>query len=430
MNAPRDGDSGDWQEGQRFEALLIDLSTRFVNVPADQVDREIEDAQRRVCECLQLDASLLWQWTCQPSARLRLTHLHRPLGGPPTPAQAEAPMLFPWAYAQLLAGRMYVYATLDDLPPEAAHDKQTFQRHGVKSNIGLPLCVGGGPPVGALTFNTMRAHRSWSAAIVTRLQLVAQIFANALARKRADAEARQRLRQLAHLNRIATVGELATTLAHELNQPLGAILHNAEAAEQMLQHDAPDLDELRAIVACIKRDDARAGAVIDRLRTLLCQRSVDMQPVDLHGLVDEVVSLAFADATARGVRIVAAIPAGLPAVRCDRVHVQQVLLNLIVNAMDAIAETGGDGARVTIDARAGDGQVEVRVCDTGPGIAPQALPNVFDPFFTTKPGGMGMGLAITRTIVEAHGGRIWADGDGGGATFHFTLPVDAVQAGR
>jgi len=428
MNTPRMSRHGELQEGQRFEALLIDLSARFVNVPADQVDREIEDAQRRVCEGLKLDASLLWQWTDQPSARLKLTHVYGPLGGPP-PAQMDVQAALPWAHAQMLAGRMYVNTTLDQLPPEAERDKATFQRHGVKSNIGLPLSVGGGPPVGVLTFNTMREHRVWSEAVVTRLQLVGQIFANALARKRADAEARLHLRQLAHLNRVATMGELATALAHELNQPLGAILRNAEAAEQMLLEAAPDLEELRAIVADIKRDDERAGGVIDRLRSLLCQRSIELQRVDLAQLVDEVVSLAFADATARGIRIVSEMPAGLPAVRSDRVHVQQVLLNLIMNGMDAICEAPCDEPRVTLRAQVADhGQVEVCVSDTGPGIASEALSSVFDPFFTTKSDGMGMGLAISRTIIEAHGGRIWASRDSGcGASFSFTLPAATAE---
>lgn len=427
MSPSRVSPRSELEEHQRFEALVMDLSARFVNLPADQVDSEIEDAQRRVCECLQLDASLLWQRMSGPPARLQLTHLHRPLGGPPTPGPTEVQSAFPWAHARLLAGRMYVHSSLDDLPAEATCDKATFQRHGVKSNIGLPLLVGGGPPVGALTFNTMRAHRSWTEAVVKRLQLIGQIFANALARKLADAEAQLRLRQLAHLNRVATMGELATALAHELNQPLGAILRNAEAAELLLQHAAPDLEELRAIVSDIQRDDRRAGGVIDRLRTLLRQRSIVLQPAELPRLVDEVISLAFADASTRGIRIVNEVPAGIAAVRCDRVHVQQVLLNLIVNGMDAICAAPDGAARVVIRAwTAGDGQVELSVCDSGPGIAPEALPSVFEPFFTTKADGMGLGLAISRTLVEAHGGRLWvgptAPGSRG-ASFHFTLPA-------
>jgi signal transduction histidine kinase len=434
MNSARDPLRCEQEEGLRFEALLIDLSARFVNVPADQVDGEIEDAQRRICECLGLDTALLWQWTDQPAAPLKLTHIHRPLGGPPVPAQAEAPAVLPWAYARLTAGRMYVHSTLDELPREAAVDRATFERHGVKSHVGLPLAVGGGAPFGALTFNTTREHRVWTEAIVSRLQLVAQVFANALARKRADAEARLRLRQLAHLNRVATMGELATALAHELNQPLGAILRNAEVAELLLQDPAPDLDELRAIVAEIKRDDQRAGGVIDRLRALLRQRSIELRPAALPGLVDEVVALALADAAGRGIRIVSAVPDDLPAARCDRVHVQQVLLNLIVNAMDAIGEAGAAEPRITIGARdAGDGQVELWVSDTGRGIEPQDLASVFEPFYTTKPGGMGLGLAISRTLVEAHGGRLWVGRAGGqvgrGASLHFSLPAAAAAEG-
>jgi len=421
---------GELDERNRFEALLIDLSARFVTVPADEVDGEILDAQRRICECLELDASLLWQWTSQPSARLKLTHMHRPLGGPPAPGQPDVKTVYPWVYEQLLSGRMYVNATLDDLPPEAARDKTTFELYGVKSNVGLPLVVGGGPPVGALTFNTVRAHRQWTDSIVKRLQLVAQIFANALSRKRAVAEARMHQRQLAHLNRVATMGELATALAHELNQPLGAIQRNAEAAEILLQQDAPDLAELRAIVADIKRDDERAGGVIDRLRTLLRQRDIELRTESLTGLVADVVRFAFADATARGIHIVSELPEGLPAVRCDRVHVQQVLLNLVMNGMDAIGDAAEGHPRVVIRAQAtGEGQVEVSVSDSGAGIAPEALSSVFEPFFTTKGEGMGMGLAISRTLVEAHGGRLWVGASGGapecGASFHFTLQAAA-----
>ncbi len=421
MPPSHDSLQSELEESLRFETLLIDLSARFVNVPADQVDSEIEDAQRRVCECLRLDASLLWQWSSPPSARLTLTHMHRPLGGPPVPAPEEVRTALPWSHAQLLAGRMYVHSTLDDLPAEADLDRETFQRHGIKSNVGLPLNVGGGAPVGALTFNTTRAHRAWTAAIVRRLQLVGQIFANALARKVADAEAQLRLRQLVHLNRVATMGELSATLAHELNQPLGAILRNAETAELLLQSAAPDLDELRAIVADIKRDEERAGAVIDRLRALLRRRRIEPRPTDLVQLVDETIGLVISDATARGIRIVSEVTATTPAARCDRVHVQQVLLNLIVNGMDAIGEAADGQARVTLRARpAGNGQIELCVSDTGHGIAPENLPSIFDPFFTTKTCGMGMGLAISRTLVEAHGGTLWAGEPAGcGASLQF-----------
>lgn len=424
----RDRLRADLDESQRFEALLSELSARFVSVAADRVDGEILEAQRRVCECLQLDSSLLWQWTNQPSARLALTHMHRPHGGPPAPAQHDVAAVYPWSYARMLDGLPYVNSTLDDLPPEAARDKATFEYYGVKSNVGLPLVVGSDAPVGALTFHTVREHRVWTGAIVARLQLVAQIFANALARKRADAQARMRLRQLMRANRASTMGEFATALAHELNQPLGAILRNAEAAELLLRQAAPDLDELRAIVADIKRDDQRAGSVIDRLRTLLRHRSIELRTERLPEVVADVLRFAFADAAARGIRVSSELAADMSAVRCDRIAVQQVLLNLVLNGLDAIGNASEGDPRVVIRAHAaGDGQVEVTVSDSGEGIAPESLASVFEPYFTTKEAGMGMGLVISRTLVEAHGGRLWVEnGRGGaecGASFRFTLPL-------
>ena len=415
-------------ELERFESLLFELSARFVNVPADRIDSEIDGAQRRVCETLRLDASLLWQWTNLPAARLALTHMHRPHGGPPAPTQLDVQAVYPWTYARVLAGNMYVCSTLDDLPPQAARDRETFERYGVKSNVGIPLIVGGGTPLGVLTFHTVREHRQWTESVVKRLQLVARIFAHALERMHADAQARLRLRQLMRLNRASTMGEFATALAHELNQPLGAILRNAEAAEIVLCQDPPDLDELRAIIADIKRDDERAGGVIDRLRALLRQRSVELRTEQLPELVNDVLRYAFADAAARGIRIVNELPADLPAVRCDRIPVQQVLLNLVLNGMDAIGKAAAGGQRVVIRAHdAGGGWVEVSVSDTGGGVEAASIASLFEPLFTTKEHGMGMGLTISRTLVEAHGGRLWVEGGDGaaecGASFHFTLPT-------
>jgi two-component system sensor kinase FixL len=155
-----------------------------------------------------------------------------------------------------------------------------------------------------------------------------------------------------------------------------------------------------------------------------------LQATDLPALVDEVVTLAFADAAARGIRIVSEVPQGIAAVRCDRVHVQQVLLNLIVNGMDAIGQPPAGDPRVVVGARdTGNGQVEVWVSDGGPGIASDLLSSIFEPFFTTKPCGMGMGLAISRTLVEAHGGRLWAETAARGACFRFTLQTASAAEG-
>jgi PAS domain S-box-containing protein len=250
------------------------------------------------------------------------------------------------------------------------------------------------------------------------------------ARKRFEQETQLLRQQVTHVGRISMMGQLASSLAHEINQPLGAILRNAEAAELFLQSSSPDLDEIRAIVSDIRKDDERAGSIIDRMRGLLKRQDLDMRSLDVGELVSEVLGLVKADAAARQVKLDGAVPGDLPPVRGDRVHIQQVLVNLIVNGMDAVDEARRADRRVSVSALLDRSQsVEIAVRDTGDGIPDDRLASIFDPFFTTKSNGLGMGLPISRTIIEAHGGRFWAENNtGGGATFRFTLPI-AKEAG-
>ena len=245
------------------------------------------------------------------------------------------------------------------------------------------------------------------------------------ARRGAELELQQLRSQLAHASRVSMMGQLASALAHELSQPLGAILRNTEAAELFLEHDPPDLDELRAILVDIRLDDQRAGGVIDRLRALLKRRSFVPRVLSVSDELANVMSLARSDATTRKVALEIDIASGLPHVMGDPVHLQQVLLNLILNAMDAVEDAPAARRKVTVRAQCHrQGEIEVAVEDSGGGIAPERLGRLFEPFFTTKANGMGIGLAISRTIIEAHGGRIWAENNAGeGATFRFTLPL-------
>ena len=253
------------------------------------------------------------------------------------------------------------------------------------------------------------------------------------ARKRAEQEAQALREEIAHAGRVSMMGQLASGLAHEINQPLAAILRNAEAAEIYLQHASPDLDEIRLIVADIRADDERASQVIDRMRTLLKRHTLDTRRLDVGLVVNEVAALLRADAAARQVKLDVRVPGDVPQVNADRVHIQQVLLNLILNGMDALNGARLEDRRVGVTARVngapGTPSLEIGVDDAGPGIPAERLAHIFEPFVTTKPNGMGMGLAISRTIVEAHGGRIWAENKaGGGAAFRFTLPI-AKEAG-
>ncbi|MCX6922786.1 MAG: ATP-binding protein, partial [Verrucomicrobia bacterium] len=250
-------------------------------------------------------------------------------------------------------------------------------------------------------------------------------IALALERERLAHEMQELREELAHSSRVSTMGHLASALAHELSQPLGAILSNAEAAELLIEQDPPDLAEIRTVLTDIRRDDERARGVIDRIRTMLKRRKVEHTQLNLGELLHEVAALVSADALRREVQLTIAVLPDLPPVRGDRVQLQQVLLNLLLNAMDAMSEQPPETRRLLVQARSIENQkVEVSVRDSGPGITVQELPSVFEPFFSTKPHGMGLGLPISRNIIEAHSGRLWAENNlGGGASFYFTLPV-------
>ncbi len=262
------------------------------------------------------------------------------------------------------------------------------------------------------------------AVLLAQAITIAALLVQRRLRRRAEAEIQLQRTELAHVARVSTMGQLSSALTHELNQPLGAILRNTEAAEIFLQSDGPNLEEVRAILTDIHRDVSRAGNVVDRMRTLFKRRSLVSSRLDLGDLVQDTVALARPDAAARQIKLSVQIAPRLPAAQGDRVQLQQVLLNLILNGLDAMDTI--PKSRRSLVVRVGeaeDGKLQVAVNDHGAGIAPADAAHVFEPFFTTKPNGMGMGLAISRTIVEAHGGDIRVkSNEQGGTTFTFTLP--------
>jgi two-component system, LuxR family, sensor kinase FixL len=258
-----------------------------------------------------------------------------------------------------------------------------------------------------------------------RIALIQGVLRDVTPEFRARLENQELRRDLAHVGRVSTLGTLSTSLAHELAQPLAAIQLNTEVAEMLLQKPQPDLAELRQVLADIGRDDRRAADIIDRLRTLLKRRDLDFENVAVDALLRENVTLLRSQALGRSVTLEESSDAGISQVRGDRVHLSQVLINLVMNAMDAIADLPAERRKVTLRARAaGSRWVEITVTDAGPGIPAGAMEKVFDPFFTTKGGGMGMGLSVSRTIVELHGGKISAaNHPDGGAHFQVLLPA-------
>lgn len=244
-------------------------------------------------------------------------------------------------------------------------------------------------------------------------------------RKKAEAEAAEQRREVAHLMRVSTLGELSGAIAHEINQPLAAILSNAQAALHLLAQRSPDLDEVREALSDIVHEDNRAGDVIGRLRKLLRKGERTFEPVDVNELVGSTIALLNSESIHRRIEIATDLSRGLPPIAGDPVQLQQVLLNLFMNAMDAMAATPDAYRRIKVStaATAAD-RVEVRIRDRGLGIRPQTQDQLFKPFYTSKPNGLGLGLAICSTIAQAHGGKLTlANHADRGAVAVFSLPA-------
>ena len=676
------------EERLRFETLIADLSSKFANLQAWDVEKEIVKAQREICEFLGLDVAGLWQWSEADGGSFTLSHLYGVGEGLLPSGRICAREYFPWCQAQLLAGRTVVLSSVEEFPAEAAVDRETSRRFGIKSSLMIPLSAGGDPPLGALAFNSTRVERVWSSGLVKRLQLVAHILANALARirshqalqdseerlsmaaesaeggfwaldchtwvfwasekaraifgylpeevvnierlqrtvhpddwdlvwgsieravnanqplnaeyrirrgdgstrwissrgqphstpagevdrimgisiditeqKRAEDEFRvvqarlaeaaeqaafgfsevnlaesscfidrrlqeicgvpagsfsdlknlqswidhlhpddrqlvlderqkliqgklkrlsieyrylhptdglkwihhaarvvehaatgralriisvyrditqfkmaeretQELRDnLMHLTRVSTLGALSGSLAHELNQPFGIILSNAQAAQELLAQQPPDIAEVQNILQDIVAADRRAGEVIARLRAMFRRGELSRQPLQLNQVIEEVLQISRADLLARGVTVARELGDGLPPVAGDHVQLQQLVLNLVLNAADAMAANAPGKRLLTVTTMLRQERVVASVRDEGHGLPPN-LECLFQPFYTTKSQGLGLGLPICRSIVQAHGGRLWAEPHPErGAVFQFELPVAGPQDG-
>jgi len=241
--------------------------------------------------------------------------------------------------------------------------------------------------------------------------------------KQARMEAQLQREELAHLSRVASLSALSGSLAHELGQPLGSILSNAQAGQRFMSQDAPDLAEVRAILADIVGANRRAVEIIDRLRTMLRRGEVLLQPVSVQESLDELLRIARSDLIARGISVSNLTTGDIPPAMTDRVQLQQVLLNLIVNACDAMASNRSEDRTLTLTTSIAQNEVRIGVLDCGVGL-PDDVETLFQPFHSTKADGLGMGLSICRTLVTSHGGRLWAERrDERGAAFYVALPL-------
>jgi PAS domain S-box-containing protein len=406
----------------KFEWLVAAMSARFGSLAEEEIDQEIELWLRRLVEALDVDRSSFAELT--PTGAMLVTHSFAGGGIDPYP-RAVADSHLPWLTRELTAGRTVVLTRIpEDLPEEALAERKYFAECGMRSGIGIPITIRHAV-VGALTFGAFRRQRGWPAHVVSWLHLAGDVFANAIDRKQAKQRLAQKQQELAHFGRVAAMGELASVIAHELDQPLTAVVSNAQAIRCMLESEEPDVHEADAALNDVIDAAMRISEIVRRERRLLRKTERSIVSVDLNEITREIELFVRADVRRSGARLSLELLPGLPKIMADRVQVQQVILNLTHNALQAMMEQPREKRVLHIrTASTPSKEVVLSVKDAGPPIDDALFEQMFQPFFTTKTDGLGMGLSISKTIVESQPGRIWATRNTGsdGLTMHVAFP--------
>jgi C4-dicarboxylate-specific signal transduction histidine kinase len=410
-----------------FERLLVDISASLLRGRVEEPETAVTRALRRIGEFLSVDRVLLWSFAGD-RGHADLTHswVADGVAVPPLTTHAED---IPSVFERVARGEVVAMPSIAELP---AADRLGLHAYGTRSLLAAPLMVDG-YIVGALSLASVSAEREWPPALIPRVQLIGEVFASVLTRRRyatkieqAESETAQYRERLAHLVRVHTVGEMSAAIAHEVNQPLVAIANYALAARRRLGFEKPaDYAKVVELLEKIGGQASRAGDVLKRLRSIVKRHESEASEIELGKLVTDTVSLVEMESRLKDIRIEVVVAGGLPPVLADAVQIQQVVLNLARNGIEAMDEPAVAEKVLRVEvSRYGEHELVVRVVDRGRGVDAADGEHIFEPFYSTKEQGLGIGLAICRSIVEAHGGKLSHLVDSAGRTvFQFTLPT-------
>lgn len=404
----------------RFEQLVSQILAALLTAAGHERDHVIEAGLRDVARTFGADHAILWQRVADADD-FTMTHgwLAEAVANLPKTVHGNR---IPWIHSQVMAGIIVRFGHDVDLPPEAGAELTVLAGVGIQTGVFVPVTVSGNV-VGALSLSSANAQLTWTDALIARLTLLGDVFAGMLAREASERREQEAQAQAAHAARVGTLGMFAASLIHELTQPLAASLANAETAAELLVASSPDLTELRSVLDDIVADDRRVGELIQQLRRFLRRGEAERVELDIEDVINDNLRMVAGDAAEKDVAVTLDVAQPLPTLVGERVQLQQVMLNLLINAFDAVASREAGSRKVDVVVRAIDNGISVEVSDSGTGMDESTLVRIFQPFFTTKPKGMGLGLSISRSIVAAHGGRLSArSAPNEGTTFRIELP--------
>ncbi|MDM0047092.1 response regulator [Variovorax dokdonensis] len=404
-----------------FESLLIGISERMGEIVDGDFLVGVEASLRQLIDYLGYDRCTFSEFIAGDYLNVLCS-----VGAgdvPPLP-RGRFDRRLPWFLSQLRSGQVVQMVRLpEDLPPEAADELAHVISMGLLSHLSIPLHMGG-RVTAVLSFAAFRQHREWSMTVAARLKMVGQFLAGLLALARSGEEVRHLRERIWHADRVQRLSTLSAAIAHQVNQPLAAILSNAQAGLRYIERGNASPVVMREVLEAVEREEKRAAQTIRAMRSLMKREDTRCERFELAGALEEVLRLLGAELQSQGIRVQTRFDRSCQ-VSGDRTQLEQVLLNLMFNAAAAMQGCQPADRLITVEvSRGAPGKVLVKVSDAGQGIAARDLETIFEPFWTTRQEGLGLGLAICRSIVETHNGRIWGKSSlGHGTTFHVELPL-------